>query len=170
MAISIDWGTKVINIPQADLTSLGGSLYELDLEDFRTALNALQASEAGQPFPTTHNHNSTVTVAGVTLAQVIEIINGYTVTFEDGNYAVNLVGANSNVAEVTNINQVSIRSFNTAGMVTGTGGSGSISELDKLDIAAKVWDAATSDHTSAGTFGKTIQTIKALGSAILGLV
>jgi hypothetical protein len=48
---------------------------------------------------------------------VVEIINGYTITFEDGQYAVELIGANSNVAGVVNINQVATRSFNTAGLI-----------------------------------------------------
>jgi hypothetical protein len=44
------------------------------------------------------------------------MINNYTVTFEDGQYAVNLVGANSNIADVVNVNQVSVRSANSAGL------------------------------------------------------
>ena len=44
------------------------------------------------------------------------MINGYTVTFEDGQYAVNLVGANSNVGDRVNVNQVSVRSANSAGL------------------------------------------------------
>jgi len=116
MAISITWATKVINIPQADLTDLGGGIYELDIDVFRSTLNALQASEEGITELTTHVHNAPVTVAGVTLARVVEIINGYTITFENGTYAVNLVGANSNIADVTNVNSVSIRSANTAGL------------------------------------------------------
>jgi len=117
MAISIDWNSKIVTVPQAYLTPLGGSLYELNLNTFRLSLKDLEDDEDGIVFPKTHNHNPPVTVSGVTVARVIEIINGYTVTFEDGQYAVNLVGANSNVADVTNVNQVSIRPFNTAGLV-----------------------------------------------------
>ncbi len=117
MAITVTWATKVINVPQADLTLVSGSVYELDLEQFRQDLNALQASEEGIWADTILEHNTLATVSGVTLARLIEIVNGYTVTFEDGQYAVNLEGANSNVADVTNVNQVSIRSFNTAGLV-----------------------------------------------------
>jgi len=35
---------------------------------------------------------------------------------KDGQYAVNLVGANSNVGDVVNVNQVSVRSSNSAGL------------------------------------------------------
>lgn len=119
MAVSIDWPTKVISVPKADtqLVSIGPpEIRALDLDQFRKDLNALQAGEEGMPELTTHTHSAPVTVGGVTLARVIEIINGYTVTFEDGNYAVNLNGANSNVGDVVNLNQVSIRSNNSAGL------------------------------------------------------
>lgn len=119
MAISVDWPTKVINVPKADMLLIQSSpteIRELDINQFRLDLRALEAGVEGLPFIETHNHNKPVTVGGVTLARVVEIINGYTVTFEDGQYAVNLVGANSNVADVTNVNQVSVRSANSAGL------------------------------------------------------
>lgn len=119
MAITIDWGTKVINIPKADTQLVQSSPTEirsLDLNTFRLTLKDLEDDPDGMAFPTTHNHNPPVTVGGVTLARVVEIINGYTITFEDGQYAVNLVGANSNVADVVNVNQVSVRSANSAGL------------------------------------------------------
>jgi predicted RNase H-related nuclease YkuK (DUF458 family) len=121
MAVSVDWYNQIIFVPRADMTLIQSSpteIRELDLNAFRLELKALEASEEGMAYLDTHNHNTTVTVGGVTLARVIEIINGYTITFEDGQYAVNLVGANSNVADVTNVNQVSIRSGNSAGLVT----------------------------------------------------
>jgi hypothetical protein len=119
MAISINWSTRIITVPKADtqLVSIGPpEIRQLDIDLFRKELNDLQAAQDGIPFLTTHTHNAPVTVGGVTLARVIELINGYTVTFEDGAYAVNLVGANSNIGDVVNLNQVSIRSNNSAGL------------------------------------------------------
>lgn len=119
MAITIDWGTKVISVPKADLTLIQSTpteIRQLNLDTFRLTLKDLEDDPEGMPFDRTHNHNTSVTVGGVTLARVIEIINGYTVTFEDGQYAVNLVGANSNVGDVVNVNQVSVRSANSAGL------------------------------------------------------
>lgn len=119
MAISITWETKVINIPKNDMLliqSVPTEIRELDIDTFRLELKALEASAEGMPFIDTHSHNPPVTVGGVTLARVVEIINGYTITFEDGQYAVNLAGANSNIADVTNVNQVSVRSANSAGL------------------------------------------------------
>ena len=119
MAISIDWPTGVITVPKADTTLIQSTpteIRQLNLDTFRLTLKNLEDDPAGMPWPKTHNHNTSVTVGGVTLARVIEIINGYTVTFEDGQYAVNLVGANSNVGDVVNVNQVSVRSSNSAGL------------------------------------------------------
>jgi hypothetical protein len=123
MAISIDWATKVISVPKADMTlvtMVPFEVRELDLDWFRLQLKDLEDDAEGMPFLDTHRHNTEVEIAGVTLARVIEIINGYTVTFEDGQYAVNLVGANSNVSDVVNLNQVSIRAQNSAGLISGT--------------------------------------------------
>lgn len=140
MSISIDWGTKVITIPKADMTQIQTNPFEireLDLDAFRLALKDLEDSDEGMTFPDTHRHNTTVTLAGITLARVIEIINGYTVTFEDGQYAVNAVGANCNLADVLNLNQVSLRTFNSAGLQVVTQGSGlSTEEHNKLMAAA----------------------------------
>lgn len=119
MAITIDWPNGVISVPKADTTLIQSTpteIRQLNLDTFRLALKNLEDSEEGMPWPKTHNHNTTVTVGGVTLARVVEMINGYTVTFEDGQYAVNLVGANSNVGDVINVNQVSVRSSNSAGL------------------------------------------------------
>ncbi|MDH3194772.1 MAG: hypothetical protein OEL78_00515 [Hyphomicrobiales bacterium] len=119
MAISVDWPTKVITVPKADtqLVSAGPpEIRQLDVDQFRLSLKALEADVDGMTFLHTHNHNQPVTIGGVTLARVVEIINGYTVTFEDGAYAVNLVGANQNIGDVLNFNQVQVRSSNSAGL------------------------------------------------------
>jgi hypothetical protein len=142
VAISVDWGTKVISVPQSYLTLVGGSVYELDVDQFRLDLKDLEDNEAGMSFPDTHHHTAAITLGGVTLAEVVEIINGYTVTFENGSYAVNLVGANNNIGDVTNVNSVSIRSANSAGLVQIISGSG-VTEADKDDIRDRILSDAT---------------------------
>ena len=120
MAISINWATRVINVPKLDMTLVQSTpieVRELNLNTFRLVLKDLEDSEDGMSFPTTHNHVAPFNVGGVTLARVIEIINDYTVTFEDGTYVVNLIGANSNVIDRVNPNNVSVRSSNSAGLV-----------------------------------------------------
>jgi hypothetical protein len=151
--ITINWLTKVISIPQADLTSLGGSSYALDVDAFRLQLKALEESEEGMIFPRTHNHNTSVNVGGITLSRVVEIINGYTITFENGSYSVLLSGANSNLLDVVNLNSVSIRSSNSAGLIYSTS---SLTEIDKTEIATKVWEKAYSELNVNGSIGKKL--------------
>ncbi len=133
MAITINWSTQVINIPQNYLLSLGGGVYELDVDEFRLDLKNIEDGEEGINFPDTHRHNTEVTLGSLTLARVVEIINGYTITFEDGQYAVNLVGANNNIADVTNVNQVSVRANNSAGLIVAGGGGGGASWDDEIE-------------------------------------
>lgn len=121
MAVSVNWATKVIYIPKSDLTlvqSFPLEIRELDLNWFRLQLKDLEDSEDGIWADDTHRHNTEVSLGGLTFARVIEIINDYTITFEDGQYAINLVGANSNVGDRVNVNQVSVRSSNSAGLIS----------------------------------------------------
>lgn len=115
--VTVDWENKIINIPQSYLTLVSGALYTLDTDQLRLDLKALEASVEGMPFEDTHRHNTQVTISGVTYARTIEFINGYTVTFEDGQYAVNLEGSNNNILDVLNRNQVSVASQNSAGLI-----------------------------------------------------
>lgn len=137
--ISINWTTKVITVPQADLTFVGGSLYELDVDAFRLALKGIEDSEEGVTFPDTHRHNTTVTLSGVTYARSVEIINGYTVTFQEvaSPYRVRCVGANHNISDVQNLNDVSLIIGNAAGLIQVTSGSGL--SLDEQARLLDVW-------------------------------
>lgn len=136
MAISMNWGTKVILVPVTDMTLISGTpgtgsaqvdpaLYELDCNVLRLALKDLEDSDDGIAFPTTHNNSGTFTLSGVTYARFFEIINGYKVEFDTGtydHYTVRLVGANNNVADVRKPNTVSLIIGNTAGMVVSGSG------------------------------------------------
>lgn len=124
MTITIEWATGIISVLKVDMElvqSVPTVIYKLDLNVFRLALKDLEDDPAGMGFQKTHDHNTTITIGGVTLARVINILPPYTVTFEDDQYAVNLINANSNVADRTNVNQVSVRSANSAGLITSDG-------------------------------------------------
>jgi hypothetical protein len=164
MAISIDWGTKVINVPRADLpvTQVSPEVRELDADWFRLQLKSLEDDADGMTFPDTHSHNTEVTLGGLVLARVIEIINGYTITFEDGQYSVDIVGANTNYMDVTNPNQVSLRSTNSAGLIRPD-------DFDIPSIADAVWDEDLIGHSGSGTFGSEVQDQGGLLLRILGL-
>jgi len=146
MAITVDWGTKIINVPKSFLTYVSPNLYSLDLNEFRLALKDIEDNEDGMANPDTNRHNTTVLLDGVTYARTIEIINGYTITFEAGAYAVKLEGANSNVSSVTNINGVSLRTTNSAGLIEVTTGDCDLTEVNtKLDDIKTVVDTIEVD-------------------------
>ena len=117
MAISVHWPSKVVTVPQSYLTFVSGTVYALDIEQFRLDLKNLEDGEQGISYLDTHNRNAPVTLAGDVYDQTFEIINGYTITFEDGQYTVALTGADNNIAENTNVNQVKIRTVNSAGLI-----------------------------------------------------
>ena len=122
MAITIDWGnTYVISVPKADMTLIQSTpveIRELDANWFRLQLKDLEDSEDGMPFDDTHTHNTEVTLGGLTFARVIEILDPYSVTFEDGQYVVDITGGNTNILDKTNANQVSVRANNSAGLIS----------------------------------------------------
>jgi hypothetical protein len=147
VAFSINPATKVITIPQADLTNVSGTLYSFDTNAFRLALRAWEDDAANISYVPTHRHNTEVTIAGVTYARTIEIINGYSVTFENGSYSVKLTGSNNNIWDIQsgilNQNTVQVIPTNSAGLITVTSGSG-VTAQDKTDIIDGVWDEALS--------------------------
>jgi len=123
MALLVNWTTKVITVPQSDLTHVTGLIYQLNVYDFKRWCDDIMDGTDGIANIDIINHNTVVVLGGIPYARTIEIINGYTVTFEDGQYAVNLIGANTNLADVTNVNQVSIRPNNSAGLIDNTSGA-----------------------------------------------
>jgi len=162
MAITINFPTGVISVPKADMTLIQSTpieIRELNINTFRLTLKDLEDDAEGQVWATTHNHNTIVTVGGVNLARVVEIINGYTVTFENGAYAVNLVGANSNIADVANLNTVSIRAANSAGLIQQSG-----------NIAQQVWNEVIAGHLTVGTTGKALSDAQSAGNPWSSLI
>lgn len=143
MAITVDWENKVINIPKSFMTFVSPILYNLDVNALRIALKDLEDDIEGMPYDDTHRHNSPVVLAGVTYARAFEVINGYTVTFEDGQYVVSCSGANHNLSDVKTLNQVSLVIGNAAGLVqVSSGGGGSLT-------ASEVWTYNNRVLTSA---------------------
>ncbi len=128
MTISIDPATFVISIPKVDLTLVTGTLFEHDTEAFRLELIDFEDSELGIVFPRTHQHNTSVTIVGVTYARLIEMLAPYTVEYEDGAYSVRLANSNNNIFDVEGgilvQNLVQIISQNSAGLQVVTSGSG----------------------------------------------
>ncbi len=136
MAVTIDWNTLIFSVPQSDLTLISGTLYEMNTETyFRAEVNAIMAGEEGIVFEDSIDHNTDYTVAGVTYARKIEIINGYSVQFTpDSQWTARLAGSNNNIFDVEAgilvQNQVQVIPQNSAGLVVITSGSGLSTDQD----------------------------------------
>lgn len=120
--ISIDWATRVITVPKADTVQIQAApeVRTYNVNTFRQELKDLEDDPDGMPFPDTHSHVTEITISGVTYTRFVEIINGYTVEFEDGQYTVVTTDANHNIGDVKVANQVSLTTNNSAGLVKGT--------------------------------------------------
>lgn len=164
--ISVNPATKVISVPQADLTYVSPGLYELDVEDFRLWLKDWEDSEVGMAMPDTHSRNAPVTLSGTTYAQTFEIINGYTVDFENTGspWTVRVVGANHNLGDVKVVDHVSLIIGNSAGLIVVASGSGlSTEQANQLEALAKIHGlvsgsplTVTSTSRAAGGVTQTI--------------
>lgn len=166
--ISIDPATFVITVPQADLVHVSGSLYELDVDWFRLQLKDWEDSEVGVVMSDTHRHNTTVTLSGVTYARSVEVLSPYTVTFEAVGppYRVRCVGANHNISDVQNLNNVSLIIGNSAGLIEVATGAGPTA----ADVADAVWDEAAGAHVAAGSFGELQAALATLEAQQIALV
>lgn len=154
MALSLDPATKVISVPQADLTFVSGTLYTLDSNQFRIDVMALLASENYIWMEDAYSHNTEVTVAGVTYARTLEFINGYSITLENTGsaYTVRIEGSNNNIFDIENgiLNPtplVTVISTNSAGLInaniTSTSGQQAIRDAMELDSTSGQLDIDT---------------------------
>lgn len=140
--VTVNWATdKVIFVPKAYMELLQTTPVEvrrLDTDAFFRTLKDLESSEDGMPWSDTQQNASPTTLGGLTYARVLEIIDPYTITFEDGQYVVELVGSNNNISAKTNKNQVSVSSNNSAGLI----------QTDELQYSA-YQDKVTLDQTNS---------------------
>jgi hypothetical protein len=160
MPITVDWTSKEVYVPKADLNPglVSGTFYRLDTNWFKNQLRALEASVYGIVNTRIVDHSTQYTVAGVTYARKVEIVNTYSVTFEDGQYSVELTGSNNNIWDIENLvlnqNQVQVIPTNSAGLIVG---QTSISDSDRLAIANEVWDTLYAEYSAEGSYGQLVQ-------------
>ena len=121
MAITINYQTYVINVDKSETTFLGINpqtgleIRQLNVETFGKQLADIQDNSNDVWATTAFEYTGPKDVGGIQLAPVLLILNPYTVTFEDGQYAINLIGGNTNLQDFANVNQVSIRPSNSVG-------------------------------------------------------
>lgn len=119
--ITIDYSTFIINVPKAytQLVSIdpttGLEVRAMDIVQFGKDLYDVQDNVDGMWASTAYEYTAPKDVGGVQLAPVLLILEPYRITFEDGQYAVNLTNGNTNIQDFVTVNQVSIRPNNSAG-------------------------------------------------------
>lgn len=114
MSILIDWLSKVITVHKADLAvvQLSPEIRQLNLGSFHLTLRALEAAYLGMPYPQTHTNVTPYVVGDVAIPRVMHFVNGYTITFENGDYTVWVVGGASNIQGVVTPNDVVVELHN----------------------------------------------------------
>jgi hypothetical protein len=156
MAYSVNWVTKVVTVPKADMTQVSASVYTLDVLDFWSKIHLIQSGEEGQPHLDIMRSNVPVTLGGVSYARSVEVINGYRIEFENGPYQIDLVGANNNLLDARVQNNVSLNAANSAGLVVVNSGGGGPSLT-----AAQVWQHVIEGSLSAEQFQRIIMSVLA---------
>lgn len=116
--LTIDWPTQVITIPTTALTLSSGVNYTYAVEDFFADLLQTFATEEAMPFVIGYTNQAPVVVGSITLARVLQAVNGYTWTFEDAEINVEITSGNTNVFDVLNKNNVNVFSANSAGLIS----------------------------------------------------
>lgn len=155
MPISIDWGAKVISVPQSYLTFVSGVRYDLDIEQFFRDCRDLTDDEVGMVFPPVVRHSTEYTISGVTYVRAVEVINGYVVRFQDTGsfYLINCVGANHNIGDVIDLTWTAnfvLLPNNSAGLIKTNVGT-------PAEVAGAVWGALRSGYQDAGSFGEGVR-------------
>jgi hypothetical protein len=153
MALVIDPATKVITVPQADLSFVSGTLWVLDSDAFRqNVMDDLSAQEHIW-MEDAFIHNGEVTVAGTTFARTLEFINGYSISLEDTGsaYTVQIEGSNNNIFDIENgiMNPtplVTVISTNSAGLILAP------SQATQEQQIKEMWQIRGLDPTFPVTF------------------
>lgn len=159
MAYTVDWISKVISVPTADLTLVTGTRYSLTMSDFLAEIRRLEweFAEGLWALPILDHTNTKVDFAGVDYAPFDDLLNGYTVQFTGVVTRVDLLGSNNNIVDVLVVTGVSVVPSNSAGLqiVNTGGGVGTPAE-----VQAAVWSALQADYKDVDTMGYVIDLLR----------
>lgn len=140
MSYSVNWTTKVVTVPLADLTLISGSNYSLDVADFWIEMRRLEASPGdGLWAEQAIEYINTQVLSGITYSAIVKLVNGYTWKTDTTDKNIFLIGFNSNLLD-TFIpgNGISVLANNSAGKISAEAGSGGATpqEIWEYDLSA----------------------------------
>ena len=141
MSYTVNWITKVVTVPTADLTLVSGTRYSLPMQDFLIEIRRLESEFADGLWADQmlDHSNKRVDFAGVDYAAFDEIINGYTIQFTGVATRIDLLGTNNNIIDYLIPTGISIVPNNSAGLQIVSVGSGlSVDEQDTLKLLEAV--------------------------------
>lgn len=170
MSYAVNWVTKVVTIPTADLTLISGNHYSLAMADMLAEVRRLEWDFAdGLWADAILDHSDTrFDFAGVDYAPFDDFINGYTVQITGTAERVDLLGSNNNLVDVLIATGITVVPSNSAGLQIVSTGSG-VTAQDKVDIIDGVWAAPVATNNTAGSFGEWTQKILLTVSKFLSL-
>lgn len=147
MALSVNWATGMITVPQSDCTLVSGTQYTITVDYLFELLRDRSDAEDATPFPVLF-HNTPPTA---TTPRIVEVNDQYyTMEFEDGLWSVDIINGNTNYRAVEVKNYVSVGTNNTVGFITVSVGSGlSTAEHDKLMALPTATENATATLDAA---------------------
>lgn len=152
MSYSVNWITKVVSVPTADLTLVSGTRYSLSMPNFLAEIRRLEWEfTEGLWAPAILDHTNTRTdFAGANYAPFDDMLNGYTVQFTGIATRVDLLGSNNDLVDVLLPTGVSVVPSNSAGLQIYTEGAASI-QLDLLiDIVTDILKLTGNKVTKLG--------------------
>ena len=109
--LTVNWSTNVITVPLSDLTLVSGTNYQLTVDFWWQLIRDKNDDADATPYSGLYNNIPPTS----STPRIVEVLSPYTVTFENGNYSVNVIGGNTNLRDVVNKNNVSVNTNNTTG-------------------------------------------------------
>lgn len=155
MTYSVNWVTKRVTIPLADLTFVSGVNYTLNAGDVAAELRRLEWEFVdGLWALQVARWTDTKILSGIPYSAALELINGYTWDINASNIIVSLLGINNNLLDTfVPANGVSVLANNSAGKIDAD-----LSQTSVSAVAGAVWDEKTSDHKILATYGADVAT------------
>jgi hypothetical protein len=162
MSYSVNWTTRVVTIPLADMTLVSGSNYSLNTDDVWLELRRLEALPAeGLWAEQTIEYVNTQILSGITYSAIVKMINGYTWDTDTTNKTISLLGFNSNLLDTFIPGSgVSVLANNSGGLIINQGQS--LGQVDLDNISDAVWNMAVvtwKASTVGGWISKKLLTV-----------
>jgi hypothetical protein len=140
MSYSVNWTTRVVTIPLADMTLISGTNYSLNTDDVWLEMRRLEALPTeGLWVEQSIEYVNTQILSGITYSAIVKMINGFTWDTDTTNKTISLLGFNSNLLDTFIPGSgVSVLANNSGGLIINQGQS--LGQVDLDNIADAVWN------------------------------